>query len=393
MNEDAPRWYEPAFLPPSYFAWPFIALAAAGETLAMQAGEVARVLSASGAQADPPKFAWSAPNHVRLEMSTMELREFSRAAEGVPTLVCAPLALHGATIADLAPGHSLVDALTQNGCRRLFVTDWRGASPDMRLLTIDSCLADLNVAVDDLGPPVDLVGLCQGGWMALIYAARFPAKVRKLVLAGAPIDTDVGVSRISAAAHSLPLSVFDELARLGDGRVLGRRAIDLWEPTLQGNDALAALQVQPCERPGKEQLLQRFRVWSDSTVDLPGAFFHQVVLWLFKENRLAQGRFTALGRQVDLADVRHPLFLLAAEGDNVVPPEQLLAVRRLVSTSSADIQSTIEPGGHLSLFIGADTLQGAWVRIARWLAQPHGRELGAGTVRAPDAFRERSTSD
>ena len=115
MNENAPRWYEPAFPPPpSYFAWPFIALAAAGEALAVQANEVARALSAAGAQADPsPKFAWSATNRVRLEMSTMELRDFSHAAQGVPTLVCAPLALHGATIADLAPGHSLVDALVR----------------------------------------------------------------------------------------------------------------------------------------------------------------------------------------------------------------------------------------------------------------------------------------
>ena len=30
----------------------------------------------------------------------------------------------------------------------------------------------------EIGPPVDLVGLCQGGWMALVYAARFPGKVR-----------------------------------------------------------------------------------------------------------------------------------------------------------------------------------------------------------------------
>ncbi|MGH6951143.1 MAG: alpha/beta fold hydrolase, partial [Vitreimonas sp.] len=202
-----------------------------------------------------------------------------------------------------------------------------------------------------------------------IYAARFPAKVRKLVLAGAPVDTDVGVSRISAAAHSLPLSVFDELARLGDGRILGHRAVDLWEPSLELNDALAALQIQPSEQGSRDKLLERFQAWSASTVDLPGAFFHQVVLWLFKENRLAQGRFTALGRLVDLADVRHPLFLLAAEGDKVVPPEQLLAVRRLVGTKEAEIESAIEPGSHLGLFVGADTLQGAWVRIAHWLAE------------------------
>lgn len=47
-----------------------------------------------------------------------------------------------------------------NGCHRVFVTDWRSATRDMRLLTIDSYLAELNVAVDELGaPPAGLLGL------------------------------------------------------------------------------------------------------------------------------------------------------------------------------------------------------------------------------------------
>ena len=49
---------------------------------------------------------------------------------------------------------------------------------ETRLNTIDTQLAALNVAVDDTGPPVDLIGLCQGGWLSLVYAARFPTKVR-----------------------------------------------------------------------------------------------------------------------------------------------------------------------------------------------------------------------
>jgi pimeloyl-ACP methyl ester carboxylesterase len=375
MNDD------PTFpFPPSYLAWPFITLAAAGDLLAQQAGEIARVLSAAdGLRRPHAGVPWSTPNHVRLGLPTMGLRDFSRTRGGMATLVCAPFALHGATITDLAPGHSLVEALARGGCDRLFVTDWRAATPDMRLLTIDSYLADLNVAVDELGPPVDLVGLCQGGWMALVYAARFPAKVRRLVLAGAPIDTDVGSSRITAAARSLPLAVFDELTRLGDGRMVGRRALDLWEPALQTGDALAALQIEP---GGPPALLERFRAWSEATLDLPGAFFREVVLWLFKENRLAEGRFTALGRQIDLGEVRHPLFLLAAESDEVAPPGQVLATRGLVGSDPASIQTMIVPGNHLSLFFGARTLKGAWPRVGRWLAEPQADELVASTARA-----------
>jgi len=118
-------------------------------------------------------------------------------------------------------GHSLVAALRDAGLARLFVTDWRSATAETRFLGIDNYLSDLNVLVDEIEPPVDLIGLCQGGWMALVYAARFPGKVGKLMLAGAPIDT-AAPSPLSALADASALAAFHEVVRLGDGLVLGR---------------------------------------------------------------------------------------------------------------------------------------------------------------------------
>jgi poly(3-hydroxyalkanoate) synthetase len=276
--------------------------------------------------------------------------------------------VHGSTIVDLAPGHSLVEALMREGPGRLFVTDWRSASAEMRYLTIDSYLADLNVTVDEIGSPVDLVGLCQGGWLALLYAARFPTKVRKLVLAGAPVDLAAAPSRITTAVAQLPLFFFEDLVRRGDGRVPGRRLLEFWPSPREEAEVTDALQLQACDYASKADLLRRFKEWDGFTVDLPGPFYHQVVLWLFKENRLAENRFTALGRQVDLGEVRHPLFLVAAKDDVVVPPPQMLAALELIGTKEEDVACAIEPGSHLSMFFGRDFLQSTWPRVARWLA-------------------------
>ncbi|MFO1159126.1 MAG: alpha/beta fold hydrolase [Reyranellaceae bacterium] len=335
----------------------------------MQADGWAQAMAAACAEPGinalrPP---WATANRVRLELATMALRDFSKADDGIATLIVAPFALHGATIADFALGHSLVQTLAQDGRRRVFVTDWRSATQDMRLLTIDSYLAELNVAVDEIGGPVDLVGLCQGGVMALIFAARFPSKVRKLVLAGAPVDIDAAPSALSLAARTLPLGAFDEVARLGEGRVPGQRIIELWRSALGATDALEALQLDPRPHEDHSSLLERFRVWFDWTVDLPGAYYHQTVLWLFKENRLAEGRFEALGRRIDLAEIRQPLFLLTAANDDLVRPEQLMAIRRRVGTAPDDIEGLLLPGGHLSLFMGARTLGDGWTRVACWL--------------------------
>src|ERR1700724_4623603 len=224
--------YRGGQFPYSAFFWPALAAASAGEIASSFA---AHFLGFSGdADGDhtlqEPEGA--TPSKIALELHAVRLRDFTVAQSGVPTLLCTPLALHGATIADLAAGHSLVAALRGAGIGRLFMTDWRSASADMRFLGIDEYLADLNVLVDFVGGLFDLIGLCQGGWLSLVYAGRFPAKVRKLVMAGAPIDIAARQSRLSSIAEAPPLTMFQSLVNLGDGRVLGRNLAKFW-----GNDA------------------------------------------------------------------------------------------------------------------------------------------------------------
>src|SRR5262249_22803139 len=78
---------------------------------------------------------WTTPNRVALELPSMCLREFSSDGDDIASLVCAPLAVHDATLTDFAPDHSLVAALRMAGLRNVFVTDWRSASPEMRLFS------------------------------------------------------------------------------------------------------------------------------------------------------------------------------------------------------------------------------------------------------------------
>lgn len=311
---------------------------------------------------------WTTSNTVALELVSMRLRNFSTDASGLATLICAPYALHRATIADFAPGHSVVEALRQGGLSRVFVTDWRPATPETRYFSIDNCLADLNVAVDELRPPVDLIGLCQGGWLALVYAARFPKKVRRLVLVGAPVDIAAAESQLSRFVADVPLRMFDELVREGEGIVHGERMLGPWSIASGFNDVEAVLQNPPdLDSARGRELCDRFRQWYAETLDLPGVFYLQVVKWLFKENQIAEGRFVALGQQVDLAQLCVPVFLLAASKDEVISVDQLFATTRLVGTPAEWLEKMTEPCGHLSLFLGAKVLDGSWRKISRWL--------------------------
>jgi len=365
------EWPDMPDFPAGFFTWPALMAATATEAIVSSLDPfVGYVPGAEIETAGEGERLWATKHQLRLELGTMELRDFSTGPEGVPTLICAPFALHCATIADFAPGHSVVEALCAGGVGRLHVTDWRSAGPEMRFLSIDNYLADLNVAVDELQPPVDLVGLCQGGWLALAYAARFPHKVRRLVLAGAPVDIAAGQSMVSQSAAQLPLAAFEEFVSAHGGRVLGQRVLHLWGPALSAKDERHVLQVPPGDHSAAvKDLLVHFQDWYDLTVDLPGTYYLQVVSWLYKENRLAEGNFVALGRRIDLSSLRHPIFLLGARDDDLVAPKQLFATANRVGTPRHQIEMTTEPCGHLSLFLGAETIKRGWTRIARWLGE------------------------
>jgi len=316
------------------------------------------------APSDQPPLPWTTPNKVALELSTMRLRDFSQGDSGQPVLICGPYALHSTLIADFAPGHSIVERLQQSGLDRIYLTDWRSASPDMRHLAIDQYLADLNVAVDEIGAPIDLIGLCQGGWLSLVYAARFPQKVRRLVLAGAPVDAsmDSGLVRLVGSA---PQTAFEALVESGGGIVRGAHILRFWS---QASDIAAVLQRNLSEEVAADIELQaRFTRWHDETVDLPGTYYLQVVHWIYRENRIANGTFRALGRTIDLRQVRMPVFLLAGADDEIVPAAQAMATASRLGTPTALIESTVIPSSHLGLFLGRRTLATGWARISGWL--------------------------
>ena len=249
------------------------------------------------------------------------------------------------------------------------LSEWLSARPETRHFSIDDYLTDLGLAVDELGGRVDLIGLCQGGWMGLLLAARFPEKVRKLVLAGAPVDIRAGTSPFSELAAQLPLRLFEELVELGGGRVLGDRVLGLWCPQQPDGRSIRELLQVPrnIRAPALRRLEAEFQQWHLQTVDLPGTYYLEVVEWLYKQNRLAEGKLVAVGERIDLTQVRVPLFLLAARDDDVVAPAQVLGAAQRVGSSASAIETAVAPCGHLGLFMGAGTLRTVWPRIAHWL--------------------------
>ena len=306
-------------------------------------------------------------------------RSAEASAKANPVLIVAPYALHEASIADFADRHSLAQVIVEGGSDCVALTYWKSASAEMRDYGIDAYLADLNVAIDDLGGRVSLIGLCQGGWLAAAYAARFPRKVMRLVLAGAPIDAHAAKSRITQTLAPVSTASIAQALALSGGRVLGSLSYALWSDELaQGFTAEAALQC--VDDPA---LTAKFNAWNARTVDLPGVYFLQTAEWIFRENRLARGIFPSLGRVSRLSEIEAAIFVLAAADDEIVALPQATALKPLCTR--ADVEVRIEPGRHLSLFMGRRTLDTAWRDIACWLKAPVHSEASRPTGARVDA--------
>jgi poly(3-hydroxyalkanoate) synthetase len=309
------------------------------------------------------------PNEVRLDLRTMVLRDYGKPG-GIPTLVDAPYAGHTAVIADYHKGQSLVETLLANGIGHVALTDWKSATDDMKDLEIDNYLAELVVAIDDLGGRVNLVGLCQGGWVSAMIAARFPDKVNSLVLAGAPIDTDAGDGPIKRMVHQSPLSFYEELVGLGGGLMKGRFMLQGWKNMhpeqhyIQDHIDL----YEHIDDPAYLAKEETFESWYENPIDLPGRWYLQVISQLFKQNRLAKGEFVGLGRRLDLKNITCPTYLLAGAADDITAPEQVLNASNYLGTPANRIVKKTVPGGHIGLFMGATTLKEHWPPIAQWIA-------------------------
>ena len=314
-------------------------------------------------------------HRVRLRLRTVDLCDYSgdasaAAHDAPPTLVNAPYAGHTSMIADYHDGQSLMQTLRAGGVGPLFLTDWHSASADIKDFDVDQYLAELLACIDDLGGRVNLVGLCQGGWMAAMLAARFPDKVASLVLAGAPIDTHAGGGPLVRMTRDSPMDFYRDLVASGGGLMLGRYMLAGWK-NMHPDAHYVQEHIDLYEHLDDPKWLAKaesFARWYENPLDLPGRWYLQVIDQLFKRNLLARGEFVGLGRRLDLAAVQCPLYLLAGAADDITLPPQVFAAARLMRTPAAQVRQTTVPGGHVGLFMGARTLHETWPEVATWLS-------------------------
>ncbi|HEY6782750.1 MAG TPA: alpha/beta fold hydrolase [Candidatus Dormibacteraeota bacterium] len=310
---------------------------------------------------------WSSPNEVVFEAPVARLRDFSssRRSQVLPTLVLPPQAGHDSCIVDYSPEQSQMRTILAAGFERAYTLDWIGATARTKDATIDDYLDVVERAIDHIGAPVNLIGDCQGGWLATIYAALRSERVNTLTIAGAPVDFHAGEPVIHAALRSLApggnLGFYRGLVAAGGGVLRGEHMLAGFIAIKPDNEIARQMQLLAnLDDPAHVERYREFEDWFKHTQAIPGAFYLWIVEHLFRDNELIAGKLEVCGERVDLGRIECPLNLLAGATDHITPPDQVFALADYASTRPEDIVRDTTAGGHLGLFMGREALRDHW---------------------------------
>jgi poly(3-hydroxyalkanoate) synthetase len=315
------------------------------------------------------KPSWTTPHEIVFEAPLARLRDFSTSRRRVvPTLVLPPQAGHDSCIVDYSSEQSQMRTILDAGLERAFSLDWVGATRATKDASIEDYMDVLDRAVEHCGGRVNLIGDCQGGWLATIYAALYPERVNTLTVAGAPIDFHAGEPVIHEVIRRIApngdLRFYEALVAMGGGVLEGRHMLSGFILIQPGAEISRQIDLLlNLDDPAHVARYREFEDWFKHTQDVPGAFYLWIVRNLFRDNGLISGSLTIRGQKVDLSRIDMPLELMAGATDHITPPDQVFALATHASTPADRVTRHMSKGGHLGLFMSHEALGEHWPRM------------------------------
>jgi polyhydroxyalkanoate synthase len=275
-------------------------------------------------------------------------------------------------ILDLRPGHSFVEYMLNQGYD-LYLLDWGAPGPEDKNLKFDDyTLEYMPRAIRKLksisgSEEFSLLGWCIGAILTTIYAAlRGDDGLRNLILLTAPLDfsnkqeltfarwTDeryFDVEKVLAAFGNMPGEMIDYGAKaLKPVENYIGNYVKLWDNL---------------DDPRIVDAWHAMSTWVTDNVPLAGGAFRQLIVDLYRNDRLMRGELLIRGERVDLSRIHANLLTVIAEGDHITPACQSESIMSKVS--SADRELFRIAGGHIGIMAGSGAAKHTWPHINGWL--------------------------
>ena len=283
-------------------------------------------------------------------------------------LLIVPSLINRWYVVDLRRGHSLVEALVEQGID-VFCLDWGIPADEDRYLTWDDVLARLHRAVRRTlrttgADRVAILGYCMGGTLSGIYAALEPARVAALINLLGPFDFSEG----GFLAHCVDPRWFDAAAMASAGNISARQmqsGFTSMRPTMQISKWINF--AERAHDPAVRESFGALEAWAGDNIPFPAAAYETYIGELYQRNALINGTHRVGGRRVDLGDIRCPVMSVVAERDEICPPRAATALNDAVGATDTTVLAV--PGGHVGAVVGSRAATTLYPAVAHWLKE------------------------
>ncbi len=278
-----------------------------------------------------------------------------------PLLICHGL-IGRQTMTDLRPDRSLVRNLLAQGVD-VFVVDWGRPGPQDAGQGLDHYVGRLIPTLIEKtlaaggAERLTLFGICQGGTLSAIHAARDAKGLAGLITAVAPFDFHADVHDADPAhglihlwARSLGAEDVEGLLCLNgnlSGELLGMVFSQL--NPIRTLRKYAVQMLETGQDPSALTTFMAMEKWLADRPDLPGALARTWLGELYRENALIKGDLQVNGRRIALSSINVPVLNVFATGDHITPAPCSRALSMLLQ--NAQYRELALPTGHIGAFV------------------------------------------
>jgi polyhydroxyalkanoate synthase len=291
-----------------------------------------------------------APMPVIAERLGATLRDYG--GEGPPVLFI-PSLINPPNVLDMGE-RSLLRWLAAQG-RRVLLLDWGWPGKDRHALTVAGHVEEIALPLmAKAGAPVDLVGYCLGGTMALA-AAQLSAARSVVTLAapwhfnGFPEESRAKLAQLWAGAQPavttlgvLPMEVLQSAFWSLDPARTVAKFVDF--ATLEGEAAQTFVMLED---------------WANDGPPIAGAAARELFEDLFRDDLPGTGRWRVGGETIDPAALQVPLLNIVSTTDRIVPHATACQAGERLDLAL----------GHVGMVVGAKGKQALWEPLAAWLSR------------------------
>lgn len=310
--------------------------------------------------------------------SFWRVRDYSELNTGQPLLVVAA-PIKRPYIWDLTPSTSAIRNLLVQGFR-VRMLEWLPASKatsmnglDEYVDAISECVANMSSESGRVKPL--LAGHSLGGTLAALFAALRSEVIQGLVLLSAPLCFQPETSRFRdalvdlvpsglVAADPFPGSLLSHMSAMASPNTF------IWSRLL--NAATSTTDNHALE------IHARVERWALDEVPLSGKLVHEIMEWLYREDRFSRGDMTIGGKRIGPLTLSAPLLAVVDTADEIAPTG---AVKPFIDAMRGERGRIIEfpgesgvPLQHLAILIGLKAREVVWPEIISWMkdtAQRH----------------------